>query len=501
MRVLLISDSFGFGILETRPYPVWQRKYTMLRNKALLSPDYGAMYVAAYLKERGIHFQVTNLIADLFSEPEFFLEQDISPPGEPRDPISYYQEESTPPIGNEGSLERLKRHFTTTLLKESPDIILLPISIYNLARHGTLFARRIKELLPDAILITGGTYATFHAEEILKENFVDFVVRGEGEETALELIQTIERAEHPREIPGLSYTESGRVIHNPDRKKIVNLDKLPHPYTVSDEFRIERRGSLLNQLNTQEDYIPGAGFLTARGCPERCTFCLDPAINDGRTRFHSPEYVYEVTRYCYETFCDGNSNFYFGDATFTLNRKRFLKMTDILQSIPFTYHIQTRADCLTPEIIRKLKESNFHSVAIGAETLNPRVLREVVWKNQAPEQVIDATMAVRKEGLLPLLTFIVGLPGESRDSIEKTLATLREHKITSASFFPLVVFKGTSLFERFMKEINPDDLESCRLNPYSEEFFYVSDEFPTPEALIDYTEELNVRVKEDEHGQ
>ena len=169
-----------------------------------------------------------------------------------------------------------------------------------MARHGALLAKRIKELLPGSILITGGTYATFHAEELLREGFVDFVVRGEGEETTLEIVSALDRAKPPREISGLSYVENGRVTHNPDRKKIEDLDRLPHPYTVSEEFKIESRGFLLNKLNPHEDYIPGAGFLTARGCPERCTFCLDPAINDGRTRFHSPEYVHEVTKYCYE---------------------------------------------------------------------------------------------------------------------------------------------------------------------------------------------------------
>ncbi|MGQ9474559.1 MAG: B12-binding domain-containing radical SAM protein [Actinomycetota bacterium] len=488
LETVIISDAWGFGLMETKPYPLWQVRYAAIRNKALLVPEYGAMYIAAFLKKHGWEPRVLNLVADVFREESWFREREEGLPDEAL---------SKAPVGGDEALALARKNLKDSLTDLRPQVVLFPMSIYYIALHARQLLRRLREMLPDAVLVTGGIYATMHPREIMEDGAADFVVRGEGEWTALELLESLRRGDRDfGGIAGLTWRDGrGRVIHNPDREREEDLDRFPHIYTVSSEFRIADRHRLLKALNPFDDYIPGAGFLTSRGCPEQCTFCLDPAVWKRRTRFHSPAYVKEVLDYCWENFTEGDRSFYFGDATFALNRPRLRELLRVVREVPYAYHIQTRADSLTPEVLNGLRESNFRTVALGAESFDDRILREVVRKRTTREEIISAARAARAHGLTPILTFIAGLPGETRESMERTVDILRREGIREATFFPLVVFRGTALYELFLKTYSEEERESMRLNPWSEEFCFRSEEFPTMQELIDYTERLNQAIR------
>ena len=487
-RTVIVSDAWGYGLLETKPHPLWQVRYAAIRNKALLVPEYGAMYVAAFLKGQGWDFQVLNLMADVFREEGWFRE---------REEGLAEDAPSTAPLGDEEALRLARKNLEESLRHLSPQVVLFPISIYYLALHAREMLRRLREMLPEAWLVVGGVYATMHAREIMEDGAADFVVRGEGEWTTLELLETLRRGGKDfSHVDGLTWREeNGRIVHNRDRERERDLDRFPHIYTVAEEFRIAERHRLLKSLNPFDDYIPGGGFLTSRGCPEQCTFCLDPAVWKRKTRFHSPAYVREVLEYCWERFPEGERSFYFGDATFALNRTRLWALLETVRKVPYAYHIQTRADSLTPEVLRGLRESNFRTVALGAESFDDRVLREVVRKRTTREEILSAARAAREHGLTPILTFIAGLPGESRESMERTVEILREEGIREATFFPLVVFRGTELYDLFLRTFSEEERESLRLNPWSEEFCFASPEFPTMQELIDYAQYLNDSIR------
>ncbi|MHB8780047.1 MAG: B12-binding domain-containing radical SAM protein [Candidatus Geothermincolia bacterium] len=491
MKALLISDSWGFGLIETKPFPLWQRRFLALRNKALIVPEYGVMYIAAWLKARGKRFDVMNLVLDEFDSPSWYREAEL-PAGEP-EPAP--EELSGSAIATDESARSMALAFERRLRELSPDVIFFPVSIYYVALHARELMARARRILPGAAIVAGGVYSSMHAQELLEEGNADYVVRGEGEWTALELFEALETRSGVAGISGLSYRDGAAPVHNPARERERDIDIFPHLFTVSEEFRIVERYRLLRELNPFDDYIPGGGFLTSRGCPEECTFCLDPAVWGRKTRFHSPRYVREVVQYCSETFRQEGDAFYFGDATFALNRKRLFKLLPLIQDIPYAYNIQTRADSLTPAVLNGLAETNFASVAIGAESLNDDVLRDVVRKRVTSQQILDATRSVRSHGMKPLLTFIAGLPGESRASIERTLETLRREKIDTATFFPLVVFKGTALYGLFQDAFNAEEREGLRLNAWSEEYCFVNDEFPTMQSLIDFAEEANNYIR------
>ncbi len=490
LRTAIISDAWGFGLMETRPHPLWQVRYWAIRNKALLVPEYGAMYVAAFLKARGVEVEVVNLVADVFDDRRWFVE---SEEGLPDDALS------TAPVGGDEALRMLRENLEKALRRAQPEVVLFPISIYYIALHAREMLKRLRELVPEAVLVAGGVYSTMHPREIMEDGAADFVVRGEGEWTTLELLRALREKGRKGDfshVAGLTWRDAGgRVVHNPDRERERDIDRFPHIYTVSEEFAIGTRHRILKALNPLDDYIPGGGFLTSRGCPEECTFCLDPAVWKRKTRFHSPGYVREVLAYCWEHFTAGDRSFYFGDATFALNRPRLRALLETVREFPFTYHIQTRADSLTPEVLEGLRESNFGSVAIGAESFDDRILKEVVRKRTTREEILAAARAVRAHGMTPILTFIAGLPGESRASMERTVETLRREGITEATFFPLVVFRGTALYQTFLETFGEEERERLRLNRWSEEFCFAGEEFSSMQELIDYTQYLNDAIR------
>jgi anaerobic magnesium-protoporphyrin IX monomethyl ester cyclase len=485
VKVLLVSDSTGLGLMEARPEPAWRVKLATLRNKDLLAPDYGAMHVVAYLKASRREVRVINLVADVHGEYDLF-----------REPNSDPEAISGSPVGEDWAARRSREYLLDTLREYGPDVVLVTLSIYNLALYSRELLGRIKAECPGCRLVTGGIYSTFHPGEILSDGHADVVIRGEGEITCAELLDAMETGTGLEGLPGISYREGDSIFHNPERDRISDLDSMPHQYTASEEFNVKTRFEILSRLNPDGDYIPGAGFLTSRGCPEACAFCLDPAINHGRVRFHSPEYVRSVLEYCSENFPGGAGSFFFGDATFTMNGKRLKRILGLLDGLSYSYQIQTRADFLDDETVSSLKESGFTAVAIGAESFNEKILREVARKRLSVETILDAARSVRRSGMNPVLTFIVGLPGETRRSIERTVDILKENGLHTSTFFPLVVFKGTSLFDDFSRSVSGEEMEATRLNRYSEEFLFTSDEFPTAEELTGFTREINKAVIE-----
>jgi hypothetical protein len=481
LKVLLISDAIGLGIMEARPEPAWRARYNALRNKDLLAPDYGAMHVAAYLKAKGHDLRVINLVADVHDRRALFTE----PPSDP-------QEISRSSVG-EPRAARASRDYLFRCLREfDPEVLLMPISIYNMALYLRSLLSEIREACPDCRIITGGIYSTFHAAEILEDGAADIVVRGEGEIATAEILEALSDGGGLGSIEGISYRDGQGVFHSPGRRPARDLDSFPHPYTVSEEFNIKPRFDILSALIPDGDYIPGGGFLTSRGCPEACSFCLDPALNKGVTRFHSPRYVHDVVRFCSTSFPGGS--FFFGDATFTMSRKRLGRILGLIGDLPYSYQIQTRADYLDDAITASLADCGFTTVAIGAESFNETILQRVVNKRLRVETIIAAARAVLGSGMSPVLTFIVGLPGESRGSIHRTVEILASNGLYRASFFPLVVFNGTALFDQFRRGVSAGEMERLRINPCSEEFLFTSDEYPTPEELTAFADEANLAL-------
>ena len=486
LRTVLVSDVFAYAFLERRPYPSWEPFWKGYRDRAIITPEYGLLYIAAVLKQQGIPFDLVNMVADHWDDMRWF---DVS---------DTHQTDERARAEFEALLQRMSDDLTARVA--GADVVMIPLSYYYMVRGVKRIIARMREAAPGALFVVGGNYASLHAFELILDGYADIVVRGEGEDTILQLLAEIDAGKHltgKLDTLGISYqVGGGQPGHNMDMPRIDNLDKLPHMYTAGEEFRVAMRHLFLKTLQPEGDYFIGSSMVTSRGCPEKCTFCMDPTIWNRKVRFHSPDYVRETVKFCYENYHRvGNPKFYFGDATYTLRKPRLYEMCEKIADIGWNYNVQTRADMVDRETLERMKAANFCNLSFGSESFNDEILEQVVLKRQTSKAVLDGALLARELELDPILTFIAGLPGETKESHLRTVRILREHGFTEATFFPLVVFRGTPLYDQFVANKTPEEIERARFDEDSEEFCCLSEDFPTKEALIAWAGYLNSEIR------
>ncbi len=492
MRTLLLSDTLALALFRVRPEGMWDIDWADQRNKNLLSPEYGLLYLASYMKKREIPFDVVNVIAD----PE---EVDTA----------FFRDLSNKALESEEYAQRCdewadKRweEVLCRIEEAPPDIILIPMAYYFMIKYVRNLVQEVRDRAPGAFIVTGGNYATLHAQEVMEEGVVDYIVVGEGEHTIVELITALDAGTPVRDVDGIvCKDEEGTITRTGARARENNLDEFPHLYTCHEEFKIKKRHEILCDLIPYGDYWPGTGMITARGCPEKCSFCLDPAIWNRKVRFHSAEYVADTVKFCQENFSSDHNRFFFGDSTFTLRWKRMEPMIELLGELGMSYTCQTRADALDARRLEKMSEAGWVTIGIGTESLDNETLNDVALKREDAGEIIDAALLCREWGIQPVMTLIAGFPGDTRAKLVRTADKLRSAGLHVSSFFPLTVFRGLGLFEGFgnvegyAESAFWERREEARLNEWSEEWLRLSEEFPTPEELMEFTAYLNHRVR------
>ncbi len=298
------------------------------------------------------------------------------------------------------------------------------------APRAYAISRRIKKMgIP---VVFGGAHPTFIPEEALEH--CDYVVRGEGEETLLELIKALETKRPLTEIKGLSFRFDNQLIHNPDRELCQNLDVLPIP-----------------KLSLIKGYKPASGFIlksiipviTSRGCPYHCKFCSVTPMFGRRYRFRSSQLIIdEIKQY-------PDSHIFFYDDNFAANRKRtkeLLKMMIDQNAVPRSWSGQVRISVGDDdEILELMKKTNCDTLYIGIESINPKTL-EIYHKNQNLDQIVRGIEKIRKAGIAIHGMFVLGSDEDDIKVIRKTLRFAKRLKLDTVQFMILTPLPGTDVF-------------------------------------------------------
>ncbi|MEE8413709.1 MAG: radical SAM protein [Dehalococcoidales bacterium] len=305
-------------------------------------------------------------------------------------------------------------------------------------------ARHLKKNYPDLPIVLGGTHATLLPEETLAiAPEIDIIVRGEGEETFIELLQALENKQPLNTIAGISYRKDGGVISNPASTKIVDLDSLPF---------------LAYHLLPWQKYkphpphgraLPFSVIITSRGCPYRCAYCSKPIFGN-RFRAQSPERVVEEIVYYQKTF--GIKELAFYDDSFTLDKKRARAIADeiIKKGLKIHWTCETRVNLVDKELLGSIKQAGCYSIAYGIESGSPEIL-EVLDKEITLEQVVEAVRFSREAGMQTIGYFMIGSPGESPDTIRQTIQFAKKLKLDFAQFSITTPFPGTKLYDLYME--------------------------------------------------
>ena len=396
----------------------------------------------------------------------------------------HQEEVAVPPIGlyYVGALLRENGHDVEILnahdLEESPEEVegvlrrvgpgVVGFSVLHANRWGALdLARLAKRVVPGVQVVFGGVGATFLWEQLLAHTgVVDYVVRGEGERTFLELVGHLERGEDslPEHIRGLAFQKHGRPFKTPDAPRIEDLDSLPNP----------------------AKYFTYQHVAATRGCAMNCAFCGSPRFWGRTVRAHSPEYFVQQLALLHRR---GVRFFFFSDDTFTADRTRVLDICrGILdRGLAITWFAIARVDHVDEEMLRWMRRAGCIQISYGVESGSPAI-RKRLNKPLREEKIRKAFALTRRFGILPRAYFIYGCPGETRETVEETLALLREIQPLAAIFYILDVFPGTALCEEMKRAGRLEEdvwLERIEGVPYFE-----LDSGITREAVLEWGEAL-----------
>jgi len=307
--------------------------------------------------------------------------------------------------------------FTARLRAASPAPLAIGISTYTETIHDAAkIARACRGLYPGVPIIMGGPHATFCAAEILRDNpAVDFVVRNEGEGSIIELLEHLRwgPAYPVEKIPGLTFrTSAGEVTATADRGFVTHLDCLPLPPVDLIPTPRSATGDKLFIL------------MTSRGCPAHCVFCASRAMSGGAYRMHSAEWL--VSQVHFRLQETGFASMGVMDDTFLVNRVRLRAFLGYLRQLkirrPWT--CKSRVDTISDGTLALLKEHNCKSIHIGVESADDRVLASID-KNITLAKIMNAIYLLKKHGIRPECSFILGHHSDTRESMEKTVLLAR----------------------------------------------------------------------------
>jgi anaerobic magnesium-protoporphyrin IX monomethyl ester cyclase len=323
--------------------------------------------------------------------------------------------------------------------KFKPDLIGITVMTPKVPSAQRI-SRICKEIDPKIKIVVGGHHPTIKAHEMLANKDIDFVIRGEGEETLLELLMQLKSgAANYRDIPGLSFRFNAEVVHNIDRGLIKNIDSLPLPAR--------------DRIMDLETYTPVqlSMIMTSRGCPYKCGFCATQNIWGSHVRFRSVENIIDEINILKKKY--HVKNFTIMDDAFTINRGRVkeLCLAIIENRLDITWSCLTRVDIISDEIIALMKKAGCTKVDIGIESGNQRVL-DMIGKKIKLDQVRNAVSILNKNKMFWSGFFMFGFPTETEKEIRDTVNFMHELKPNWVSISIFTPYPGTALFDLSLRK-------------------------------------------------
>ena len=310
-------------------------------------------------------------------------------------------------------------------------------------------SQKIKKRFPEIVMIAGGVHPTLFPEKTLSEGQMDFVVLGEGESTLLELLDGLQQSKQNfNYVDGLCYRdETGRIVKQPKTKFIKAMDTLPFP--AREKFDL--RQYFARQKNGRWDLTAHkqTPIITSRSCPNFCTFCCTYQTHGRGWRPRSPENVVAEMEHCYHHF--GIKSFSFEDDNLTANKKRMLNLCRLIQESPIDFKWNTphgvSVKTLDKQVLQAMKNSGCVSINLAIESGDERILNEVMKKNLSLDKVKKVARICEEIGLTTNAYFIVGMPGETRESLENSYNFARQLKLKRIEVYYATPFPGTELYD------------------------------------------------------
>jgi len=300
--------------------------------------------------------------------------------------------------------------------------------------------QRIKDVNPKIQVAFVGPHVSVLPEQSLKQcSAIDFVVRKEFDYAIVEYAQGKPR----EEILGISYRHNGGVVHNPDRPVMQDLDALPH---VTDVYK---RDLDVTRYNVPFLLYPFVSLYTTRGCPAQCTFCLWPQTLSGHPwRKRSTDDVAREMAKAKE-YWPNVREFFFDDDTFNIQKARTIELCAKLKPLKLTWSCTSRVTT-DYETLKAMKEAGCRLLIVGYESGDQQILKNIK-KGATIERARQFTKDCHKLGLVIHGDFIMGLPGESHETIENTIQFAKQLDVETIQVSVAHAYPGTELYDYAVK--------------------------------------------------
>jgi radical SAM superfamily enzyme YgiQ (UPF0313 family) len=321
-----------------------------------------------------------------------------------------------------------------------------------------------------AVTILGGPHLTLMPDESMQQPIVDMVVRGEAEDTIIEVMRALEKDRgkqvghgQPRlfksdlwsGIRGLSFRDGqGRVVHNPDRPLRDDIDNIPMP--AHQLYHIERYTNLNPLTDGLDPKARAYTLVTSRGCPYKCIFCSKPIT--GKTwRPRSVDNVIDEWRFLVKDM--RATEIGITDDIWNLDLKRAKEICrhlidERLNTVPWVTIHGMKVNHTDGELFELMKAAGCKRVGFGVESGDDRILRQVIKKGQTVEMVRRCFRDAKSAGLQTMGFFIFGMPGETEETMEKTIRLALELDPDLANFLIAAPYPGTEMWDILKREGN-----------------------------------------------
>jgi len=298
-------------------------------------------------------------------------------------------------------------------------------------------ARRIKGVKPGIITVLTGPHVTVLPEASLRaaKGAIDIVCRGEFDYSTKELCE----GRPWNDVDGISFIKDGAIVHTPDRPMIEDLDALPFVAPIY------RRDLPIKEYVIPHFKSPYVSIYSSRGCPSKCIYCLWPqTISGQKMRTRSPQNVYEEVKWIVENIPEMRE-LSFDDDTFTANREHAREIARLIKPLGISWTINARANC-DYETLRIMREGGLRHVVVGFESGNAQILKNIK-KGVTKEQALQFAKDCKKLGLSIHGAFIMGLPGETKETIQETIAFAKQMDLNSIQASLASPYPGTEFYD------------------------------------------------------
>lgn len=325
-----------------------------------------------------------------------------------------------------------------------PDLVGISV-MTHLWLDALELAKIAKDLSPAIKTVVGGPHATIYPVSSLKNNYIDYAICGEGEESLTKLVSAIfsgQSEEDISKIPGVAsklHLESHKTNNDIKAQKIADLDEIPFPdRTIIDNSEYF---SIFAQKGTFTT------LMSSRGCPFKCIYCGERLGKNFRAV--SAEKLIEEIK---ESIKLGVKNFFLHDDTFTVDKKRVKQICETLlkENLNITWEARSRVDCVDYELLKLMKQAGLSRISFGVESGNDKVL-EKLRKGITLETVKKVFKWCKEFNIITFADFMIGSPGEGLKEIEDSIKFIKKIKPDYVQFSITCPYPATPLYEELVK--------------------------------------------------